>query len=61
MSVPYCHACDFHRWHVGNGYHGLTNGKERHWCKEPSVVFSGMNKLIYAKETKTSPKWCPRR
>jgi len=63
MSIPKCKNCEFYHserrenyWkdHIDNYCYGLkttdTEGYE-----------VGEKKFIYAKELKTSPKWCPKR
>jgi len=63
MSVPKCKECKFYQitrrenyWkdHMDSYCHGLkTTDNEGYEI--------GEKKFIYAKELKTSPKWCPKR
>jgi hypothetical protein len=52
MSVPKCLKCkDLHQYDIGKyTYYDCYNEK----------VY-GTGKKIYAKDIKTSPKWCPKR
>jgi hypothetical protein len=52
MSVPKCKECEFH---LIKAIYKQNN----HWCKDVTTL--GHPKFIFAKEAKTSPKWCPKR
>ena len=57
MNIPKCKDCEFHKispYSIGT--------MDRHWCSNFKVrIFNSMDKSILASESKTSPKWCPKR
>lgn len=59
MSVPKCKGCRYYDYGERRSYRmGLTYQKY-HWCA--NVPPENTSRMIYSKDMKTSPKWCPKR
>lgn len=52
MSIPKCEECEFHILEA-------IYNKPYHWCMK--VKIRGLWQFVFAREAKSSPKWCPKR
>jgi len=58
MTVPKCKNCDSHFLEFEEWY----QNKEHHYCRHEKVLSKNTVRVfITAQESKTSPKWCPKR
>ena len=57
MKVPRCMDCDYHSLRPLDDPYIYP----KHWCLYPNKKITFNDKRILAKDTKTSPKWCPLR
>ncbi len=67
-KVPKCIECEYHTYETtDHGRFGSQDGRQKfHWCrlheiKDSNTFICGSNRFIKASESKTSPKWCPKR
>jgi hypothetical protein len=60
MSVPKCKECEHHRYEVDTPY----MNQKHHNCHHRDAEIGKVNRfgrMVLSTESRTSPKWCPKR